>query len=113
MSQEKQSIDFKKIKKFYHATLKSNLSDILFEGIRPSNDGLIYLTETAQDSAKFLLVRNCKIEDIVSIEIDAKYLDFDCLSISSDHSVVFFGCEAYCYSKNIPSDILSSIYDFK
>lgn len=47
----------------YHATEFKNVKSILANGIKPSVDGVVYMTENPIDCAKFLAIRG--IRDII------------------------------------------------
>lgn len=93
----------REIPKFYHATLQNNRGKIYKSGLKRGPDGCVYLAETMNDSAKFLLIRGIPLSDMMFIEIDAVSLDKSKLHYSCDHSVEFFGCEAFCYDDDIPA----------
>jgi hypothetical protein len=73
------------------------------KGLKRGPDGCVYLAETMNDSAKFLLIRGAKVPDLLFVEIDAACLDKEKLNYSNDHSVSFFGCEAFSYDADIPA----------
>lgn len=101
------------MKKLYHATTEENLSSILTKGIRQGLDGLIYLSDTFDHAARFLYFRTAKT--IVVFEIDTTKLEKNKIKKSYDHSIDFFGCTAWTYSKKIPPEALTlniMKYDF-
>ena len=91
------------IKYLYHATPYSNLGQILSQGITPYGEG-IYLADSYQNAAKFLLLRSSKV---LVFKIKASKLDKKQLQESFDHSYNFFQCRAYIYTSGIiPTNIL-------
>ena len=93
-------IDIKDIKYFYHATLKDNLYSIMKDGIKKDHlYGGVFLADSSQNAAKFLIIRG--IKDIIVFKIDASKLNKNKLEESYDHSREFFKCRAYIYFDNI------------
>ena len=97
--------DFKSIPYFYHATSEDGFSAIMREGVKVN--GGVYLADSFQNAAKFLLIRG--VNPIYVIKISGKKLDKNLLSESFDHSESFFKCKAYVYDGDInPNKILMS-----
>lgn len=95
-------IDIKKIKYFYHATFKDNLSSIMINGIKKDNVyGGVFLADSSQNAAKFLMFRVHNLSDIIVFKINASKLNKTKLEESYDHSYEFFKCRAYIYFDNI------------
>lgn len=96
------NIDIKKIKYFYHATFKDNLSSIMINGIKKDNVyGGVFLADSSQNAAKFLMFRVHNLSDIIVFKMDASKLNKTKLEESYDHSYEFFKCRAYIYFDNI------------
>lgn len=93
------------MKQFYHATDFANLESIFLDGILAKNpEGLVYLAETAEDAAKFVLLRGYTHILAVKVEIPDE-LEAN-ISESFDHSQKFFKCRAFAYSGDITPDML-------
>lgn len=88
-------------KSYYHATPFENLNSILEKGLKKGFDNIIYLTETPEDSLKFLRVR--LVTDILVIQIDLEESD---VVETFDHSEAFFKCRAFGYPHDIPPEDL-------
>lgn len=91
----------REIPKFWHCTLRKNAHKIYEKGLLRGPDGCVYLAETMNDSAKFLLIRGARVDELLFVEVDAAVLNKSKLSYSLDHSVDFFGCEAFSYMGDI------------
>lgn len=96
----------REIPKFYHCTLQKNGWRIHEKGLLRGPDGCVYLAETMNDSAKFLLIRGAKVPDLLFVEVDGSKLDPEKLHYSNDHSTAFFGCEAFYYDGDIPARVV-------
>lgn len=95
--------DFKSIPYFYHATSEDGFYAIMREGVKVV--GGVYLADSYQNAAKFLLIRG--VNPIYVIKISGKKLDKAKLSESFDHSESFFKCKAYVYDGDVtPNKIL-------
>lgn len=96
--------------KFYHATRRENLPNILNEGIKMHCEG-IFLCEKPEDAVKFLVVRG--IKDILVLEVNIRKNSKKLIE-SFDHSYQFFKCRAFIYMDNIAtSDITKcTVYQF-
>ena len=96
------------MKQFYHATDYDNIGSIMNQGILASKpEGLVYLAETAEDAAKFLLVRgHCKI---VSVKVEIPEELEHNISETFDHSYAFFKCRAFAYDGDITPDMLCDV----
>lgn len=96
------------IKTMYHATRMENLDSILEQGILPSRiDGIVYLTETPEDAAKFLLIR--LVDPILVLKINVEETD---LIETFDHSEVFFKCRCFGCTKPIPPEDIEDFLKF-
>lgn len=89
---------------YYHATAFSNLESILKDGLRPGIDHIVYLTESYEDSLKFLAIRLFD-EDIVIIKIEG--LDPDKVIETFDHSYSFFQCRSFGYLESIDPSLFT------
>jgi RNA:NAD 2'-phosphotransferase (TPT1/KptA family) len=96
---------------YYHATNHKNLKSILAEGIKPSADGLVYLTDNMDNALKFMVLR--PYEKIVVIEIKTEELDEAKIKESFDHSQTFFKCRAWGYQGIIPPIAISEFFEFE
>lgn len=83
--------------KYYHATSMANLASISTEGIKPSFEGIVYLTTTPEDSLKFMLVH--LVLDVVVCEVD---LPKNKVEETFDHSEAFFKCRCFGHRGTIP-----------
>jgi RNA:NAD 2'-phosphotransferase (TPT1/KptA family) len=99
--------------KLYHCTERKNLTNIMNEGIKKGYDGVVYLADSANNSAKFLVVRGIKIENLIAFEIDTKKLNAKKLGFSYDHNENFFGCKAYMYADDIKISKLLNVIEFE
>ena len=77
----------------WHATSEENLSSILENGLRPGDDGQVYLCEQPKEAIRFVLFRNLKA--IATIKIAVSEEDEPNIKESFDHSIEFFQCRAY------------------
>lgn len=93
-------------KSYYHATPSENLESILSGGLLKGIDGCVYLAETVEDSAKFLIIRGYKNISVVEV-----LLEEDLIDESFDHSNSFFKCRAYVYYDDIPITEFGNIYE--
>lgn len=93
------------MKVFYHATPLDNIDKLLIDGIKAGPDGLIYMCEEPDESARFLVVRGIKRIGVVEIKIPKRYENN--IEETFDHSPIFFKCRAFGYFGNIPSDWVS------
>ena len=84
---------------YYHATPMENLVQISCEGIKPSFDGVVYMTEKEVDAVKFLAIRG--IKNIVTFKI--KIGKPENVIETFDHSEAFFGCRCFGYTGEIPA----------
>ena len=91
-------------KKFYHATDYKNLQSILDKGIIPGCDGIVYLTELAEEALRFMVFRFHK--EVLVLEIELEESDVE---ETFDHSYSFFKCKAFGYQGTIP---VASILNF-
>lgn len=98
----------------YHATDESKMIAIQQEGLLKKYAGGVYLAPTAEDAAKFMVLR-FDVENVAIIRVDVSKLDESLLKESYDHSEAFFKCRAFVYNGDIPpnnfivSDRLSRI----
>jgi hypothetical protein len=97
------------MKSYYHATAPENTGSILANGLRPSQDGFVYLADSIENAAKFGFFANDGKE--VSI-FTVKILKADDSKLEEvyDHNEQFFGCKAYGYNGAIPKERLGAIH---
>lgn len=88
------------MRKLYHATPMENLDKILDSGIKRGPDGLIYLCEKPEDSAKFIAIRGYRNILVVEVKIP-KRLENTIIE-TFDHSERFFQCRAFASTVDIP-----------
>lgn len=96
------------MKYLYHATGLYNLQSIIANGIQKGNDGIVYMSDTVKNAAKFVAVRGTK--DIAVFQIDISKLDEQLIEEQFDHSYEFFKCRAWGYSLNVPFYAIENIY---
>lgn len=97
----------KKPKKFYHATDFVNLHSIMYDGIRPGCDGVVYLAETPEDALNFVVFR-C-YEEILVVEIELEESE---VKETFDHSYTFFKCKAFGYPGTIHLDSMVNFWKY-
>ena len=95
--------------KFYHATRRENLPNILNEGIKTHCEG-IFLCEKPEDAVKFLVVRG--IKDILVLEVNIRKNSKKLIE-SFDHSYQFFKCRVFIYMDNIEQENISNYLAYK
>lgn len=98
-----------KTKTFYHYTLKDNVYDIIKDGLKPSDDGLIYLCTSIEDCNKFikanrLLLQLASGSSVLEIAFIPVELDPADVEESHDHNKDMIRCKAYTYDKVIPAE---------
>ena len=76
-----------------------NLISIMENGIKPSSDGIVYLTQLPDEAVMFLVFRG--LSEIVVIAVK---LDTNSVGEVFDHNPSFFRCRAYGYRGQISSD---------
>lgn len=96
------------MKKYYHATSKKNLGNILNEGIKKGCDGCVYLTDKREDALKFVIF-GCANENIIVFEVE---LNEEEVVETFDHSESFFKCKAYGYYNDINAESITGAYDY-
>ena len=95
-------------KVYYHATPFENLTSIMERGIHTGYDGYVYLTEKPEEAARFVVIRGYNEILVLGVEIED-----DMVEESFDHNPVFFGCNAYMYPLNIPSECITEYYKYE
>ena len=98
-----------KTKTYYHYTLKDNVYGIIKDGLKPGDDGLIYLCESIDDCNKFIkanrqllqLASGSSVLEIAYIPVELDPADVE---ESHDHNKDFIRCNAYTYDKTIPAE---------
>lgn len=95
----------------YHATDFKNAESILVNGIKPSADGVVYMTENPIDCVKFLAIRG--IRDIIVFRV--KILKRDEVNIieTFDHNKRIFGCRCFGYIGRIEHDKINKCLIYK
>lgn len=89
--------------KMYHATNYENLGSILENGILPSPEGIVYLTEKQDEAPRFLVLRGIKKILVVECEVEETNIEEQ-----FDHNEKFFKCKAYGhYGKIEPESCLN------
>lgn len=98
-----------KTKTYYHYTLKENVYGIIKDGLKPGEDGLIYLCESIDDCMKFVKFRR-QIHTLITgspfLEIAFIPVELDPTDVeeSHDHNKDMIRCKAYTYDKTIPAE---------
>lgn len=93
------------MKKYYHATDYNNLGSILANGLKPSIEGIVFMTEKPIDAVKFVALRG--IPKILVVEIKTlKEHEKDIIE-TSDHSHSFFDCKSYGFMGGIDTSMLT------
>lgn len=88
----------------YHATTEENFGSIMVEGIKAGFEGGVYLADSYQNAAKFLVFRR---GTIYIFQIIMSKLKRSKLQESFDHDEDFFKCKAYFYNGSIPATALN------
>lgn len=96
-------------KTYYHYTLKDNIYGIIKDGLKPGDDGLIYLCKSIEDCNKFIkanrqllqLATGSSVLEIAYIPIELDPADVE---ESHDHNKDLIRCNAYTYDKPIPRE---------
>lgn len=97
-----------KTKTYYHYTLKNNVLGIIKDGLKPGDDGLIYLCKSIDDCNKFIkanrfllqLASGSSVLEIAYIPVELDPADVE---ESHDHNEELIRCKAYTYDKVIPA----------
>lgn len=98
-----------KTKTYYHYTLKDNVYGIIKDGLKPGEDGLIYLCESIDDCNTFIkanreLLQLASGSNVLEIAYIPVELDPADVEESHDHNKNFIRCNAYIYDKPIPRE---------
>lgn len=92
----------------YHATPYENLGSILKDGqINPGCDGIVYLTKTPRDAAKFMLVH--LVQHFIVIEVN---VEDDWVFETFDHNEAFFKCRCFGVDIPIPEENFTNFYEY-
>lgn len=83
----------------YHATSVDNMTKIMYDGIKPGCDGIVYLAETDNDAYKFVCLR--MLEKIAVFKVNVNVED---VFETFDHSQQFFKCKAFGHKGTILPD---------
>lgn len=76
----------------YHGTSMNNLASIATKGIKPSIEGIVYLTKKPEDAIKFPYIRGIKNILILKVKVDdSKVIE------TFDHNSNFFKCRCFGY----------------
>lgn len=104
--------EINKIKYFYHATTPDKFASIMQNGITLGTFGDIFLADSPENAAKFLIMSE---PHIYVFKIDASKLKKNKLKESFDHNSDIFDCRAYVYEDIIKPYIFarSEIRQFK
>ena len=95
--------------KYYHATTAAAAESIIADGkIKTGFDGVVYLGDSINNAAKFLLIRFTPGSEIIIFEIEG--LDESKIEESFDHSEAFFKCKAWMYPEDIPTTLVTNVY---
>lgn len=103
--------------KYWHATEKRNVLNIMKEGIKADEFGYVYLCESPEDCLEFFRFRpGSDRETYAVIPLD---LDESKIKESQDHNRKYINVDAFVYEGDIPpekipdklTDIL--LFDFK
>lgn len=96
---------------YYHATT----ADTFFNKIIPSGklkkgcDGIVYLTETAENALRFISLRTT--DPIIVIKL--KVPDENLVEETFDHSFAFFQYKSFGYPEDIPSSRFVAAYRYE
>lgn len=94
------------MKTMYHATSEENYRKILNEKlIRMGIDGIIYLCDESRDAAKFPAIRGVDPVYVMEVQVPIPEL----IEEQFDHNPKFFGCKAYGYPENIPTQFVTDV----
>ena len=86
----------------WHATSEEYLNSILENGIRPGDDGQVYLCEQPKEAIRFIMFRN--LETVATIKIAVSEEDEPNIKESFDHNNEFFKCRAFAHWGAIPKE---------
>ncbi len=106
---------------YYHFTQKDNVFSIIREGLKPGEDGFVYLCTSIEDCVKFVrlywktLAINSPTAEIAFIPVELDPADVEEIH---DHDEQFVRCKAYKYNKTIPPEKIPfldkiTLYEFE
>ena len=96
--------------KYYHSTPYKNLVNIVTEGFKPGIEGTVFLADSKENALKFTAIRG--ISHIAVLEVDIPDKQLKKIRESFDHAEGFFKCKAWEYCDKIPSEWISSAWEY-
>lgn len=91
--------------RYFHATTHENAEKIMQDGvIRKGIDGGVYICKQPLEAARFIVIRGHETGTIFEVELEDRKV-FE----AHDHCEAFFGCKAYMYMDDIPTQKIVKI----
>ena len=94
----------------YHATNPENAPLIWANGLLPSADGYVYLTEKIDDAVKF---KSLTLSEMYIFPIKVAKKDEANIEETFDHSFSLFKCRSFSFRGAIPPDKLGNPIHWK
>ena len=94
----------------YHATNPENAPLIWANGLLPSADGYVYLTEKIDDAIKF---KSLTLSEMYIFPVKVTKKDEANLEETLDHSFSLFTCRSFGFRGTIPPDKLGNPIHWK
>lgn len=91
--------------RYFHATTHENAEKIMQDGvIRKGIDGGVYICKQPLEAARFVAIRGHETGTIFEVELEERKV-----VEAHDHNEAFFGCKAYMYMDDIPTQKIVKI----
>lgn len=91
--------------RYFHATTHENAEKIMQDGvIRRGMDGGVYICKQPLEAARFVAIRGHETGTIFEVELEERKV-----VEAHDHNEAFFGCKAYMYMDDIPTQKIVKI----
>lgn len=94
------------MKKYYHATDYNNLGSILTNGLKPSMEGIVFMTEEPIDAVKFVALRG--IPKILVVEIKTLKKHEKNIIETLDHNHRILDCKSYGFIGGIDTSMITN-----
>lgn len=91
--------------RYFHATTHENAKKIMQDGvIRKGIDGGAHICKQPLEAARFVAIRGHETGTIFEVELEERKV-----VEAHDHNEAFFGCKAYMYMDDIPTQKIVKI----
>lgn len=95
--------------RYFHATTHENAKKIMQDGvIRKGIDGGVYICKQPLEAARFVAIRGHETGTIFEVELEERKV-----VEAHDHNEAFFGCKAYMYMDDIPTQKIVKYQDIQ